>query len=63
MLVLLRDGLGLPLVIAETLPENEASIGPLRELGFRQEGLRHKAIWHDGLDRPVDLLSFYWDAP
>ena len=63
LLVLLRDGLGLPLVIAETLPENEASIGLLRKLGFRQEGLRHKAIWHDGLDRPVDLLSFYRDAP
>lgn len=63
LLALLQDRLGLPLVIAETLPENEASIGLLRKLGFQQEGLRHKAVWHDVLDRPVDMLSFYRDAP
>lgn len=61
LLALLRDGLGLPLVIAETLPENTASMGLLRKLGFQQEGLRHKAVWHDVLDRPVDMLSYYRD--
>ena len=63
LLALLQDGLGLSLVIAETLPENTASMGLLRKLGFQQEGLRHKAVWHDVLDRPVDMLSFYRDAP
>lgn len=61
LLSLLQDDLYLEMVTAGILPENAASEGLLIKLGFRQEGLRHKAVWHEGLDRPVDLVYFYRD--
>ena len=61
MLDLLQKQLGLEMVTAGILPENSASEQLLTKLGFQREGLRHKAVWHEGLDRPVDLIYFYRD--
>lgn len=61
LLHLLQDDLYLEMVTAGVLPENIASMNLLAKLGFCKEGLRHKAVWHEGLDRPVDLLYFYRD--
>lgn len=61
LLELLQKQLRLELVTAGILPENAASEGLLRKLGFRQEGLRRKAIWHEALERPVDLIYYYRD--
>lgn len=61
LLELLQKQLRLELVTAGILPENAASEGLLRKLGFRREGLRRKAIWHEALDRPVDLIYYYRD--
>ena len=51
----------LDMVTAGILPENTASHGLLEKLGFRSEGIRHKAVWHEGLDKPVDLQYYYRD--
>lgn len=61
MLALLQDTLQVELVSAGVLPDNEASIALLKKLGFCQEGIRHHAAWHEGLDKPVDLQYFYKD--
>lgn len=61
LLELLQGQLRLELVTAGTLPENVPSQGLLCKLGFQQEGHRRKAIWHEALDRPVDLRYFYRD--
>lgn len=61
LLGLLQEDLHLELVTAGALPENMASEKLLTKLGFRREGLRHKAVWHEGLDRPVDLIYYYRD--
>lgn len=61
LLSLLQTDLKLELVVAGTLPENIPSIQLLHKLGFQSEGIRHKAVWHEGLDRPVDLQYFYSD--
>ncbi len=61
LLTLLQKELGLELVTAGTLPDNIPSIRLLQKLGFQPEGIRHKAVWHEGLDRPVDLQYFYSD--
>ena len=61
VLDLLQKQLGLEMVTAGILPENSASEQLLTKLGFQREGLRHKAVWHEGLDRPVDLIYFYRD--
>lgn len=61
LLELLQKQLRLELVTAGVLPENAASEGLLRKLGFQREGLRRKAIWHEALDRPVDLIYYYRD--
>ena len=58
LLDLLQGELYLDLVTAGILPENTASQGLLKKLGFCQEGLRHKAVWHEMLDRPVDLIYY-----
>lgn len=61
LLDLLQDKLCLNMVTAGILPENIASEKLLLKLGFQKEGLRHKAVWHEGLDEPVDLVYFYRD--
>lgn len=58
---LLQNQLQLEMLTAGTLEENHASIQLLQKLGFTKEGIRHKAIWHEALNRPVDLLYFYLD--
>ena len=58
---LLQNELKLELIVAGVLEENLASIKLLEKLGFRKEGLRRKAVWHEGLDRPVDLIYYYRD--
>ena len=61
LLHLFQQELMLEMVTAGILPENTASIRLLEKLGFRAEGMRHKAVWHEGLDKPVDLQYFYRD--
>ena len=61
LVTLLQKELGLELITAGTLPENTSSIGLLNKLGFRPEGIRRKAVWHEGIDAPVDLQYFYLD--
>lgn len=61
LLELLQGELRTELVTAGILPENTASEGLLKKLGFRREGLRRKAIWHETLGRPVDLIYYYRD--
>lgn len=58
---LLQNDLCLEMVTAGVLPENIASEKLLRKLGFHEEGLRHKAVWHEGLNKPVDLIYYYRD--
>ncbi len=57
----LQGGLFLDMVLAGILEENEASQDLLRKLGFHQEGIRHKAVWHERIDKPVDLVYYYRD--
>ena len=61
LLGLLQNDLCLEMVTAGVLPENVASEKLLRKLGFYEEGLRHKAVWHEGLNKPVDLIYYYRD--
>ena len=61
ILDLLQKDLMLDMVVAGVLPENTPSIKLLEKLGFGREGVRHKALWHEGLDKPVDLLYYYVD--
>ncbi len=61
LLHLLQEELGLEMVVAGVLTGNEGSIQLLKKLGFQMEGLRHKAAWHEGLNRPVDLVYYYRD--
>lgn len=61
LLHLLQDELYLDIVTAGILPENIASEKLLLKLGFHKEGVRHKAVWHEGLDKPVDLIYYYRD--
>ncbi len=58
---LLQNELELDMVVAGVLEENERSIQLLTKLGFQKEGLRHKAVWHEGLHCPVDLVYYYRD--
>ena len=59
---ILQRELHIELLLAGVLPESIASTSLLKKLGFCQEGLRRKAIWHEGLNHPVDLIYFYKDA-
>ena len=61
LLDLLQRELYLELVTAGVLPENTASQKLLLKLGFHQEGLRHKSLWHEALGKPVDMIYFYKD--
>lgn len=61
LLKLLREDLLLDMVTAGTLEENIPSARLLEKLGFQKEGLRRKAVWHEGLNRPVDLQYYYLD--
>ena len=61
LLDLRQKELRLEMVTAGILPENVASEKLLEKLGFHKEGLRHKAVWHEGLDKPVDLVYYYRD--
>ena len=61
LLDLMQKELCLEMVTAGILPENIASEKLLSKLGFHKEGLRHKAVWHEGLDKPVDLVYYYRD--
>ena len=61
LLTLLQKELRLELVTAGTLPGNTPSIQLLHKLGFQSEGIRRKAVWHEGIDAPVDLQYFYSD--
>lgn len=58
---LLQNKLQLEMITAGTLEENIPSKKLLQKLGFTKEGLRHKAIWHEALNRPVDLEYYYLD--
>ena len=58
---LLQNELKLELIVAGVLEENVASFRLLEKLGFKREGLRRKAVWHEGLDHPVDLIYYYRD--
>lgn len=58
---LLQRDLLFDMVVAGVLPENTPSIKLLEKLGFSSEGIRHKALWHEGLDKPVDLMYYYID--
>lgn len=61
ILNLLQRDLLLDMVVAGVLPENTPSISLLKKLGFSREGIRHKALWHEGLDKPVDMAYYYID--
>lgn len=61
LLNLLQTELMFDLVVAGVLPENVKSIGLLEKLGFQKEGMRRKAIWHEGIGKPVDLVYYYRD--
>lgn len=61
ILNLLQKDLLLDMVVAGVLSENIPSIKLLEKLGFSREGIRHKALWHEGLDKPVDLMYYYID--
>lgn len=61
ILNLLQKDLLLDMVVAGVLPENTPSIKLLEKLGFSREGVRHKALWHEGLDKAVDLVYYYID--
>lgn len=61
LLDLLQKELCLEMVTAGILTENIASEKLLSKLGFCREGLRHKAVWHEGLEKPVDLIYYYRD--
>ena len=58
---LLQKDLLFDMIVAGVLPENTPSIKLLEKLGFHNEGIRHKAIWHEVLDKPVDLRYYYID--
>lgn len=61
LLDLVQGDLMVDMVLAGILPENHISKGLLKKLGFAEEGLRHKAAWHEGLNCPVDLVYYYRD--
>ncbi len=61
ILDLLQEKLLVDTVSAGTLPENDASIGLLKKIGFQAEGIRHHAVWHEVPDKPVDMKYFYRD--
>lgn len=61
ILNLLQKDLLIDMVVAGVLPENIPSIKLLEKLGFKREGIRHKAHWHEGLNKPVDLAYYYID--
>ena len=58
---LLQNDLLFDMVVAGILPENIPSIKLLEKLGFSREGIHHKALWHEGLDQPADLMYYYID--
>ena len=62
LLHLFQEELKLDLVTAGILAENTASLGLLKKLGFRPEGMRRKAVWHEGLGKPVDLQYYYRES-
>lgn len=55
---LLQDELKLELLLGGAFANNTASLFLLKKLGFRQEGIVRKAIWHVEKG-PVDLIHFY----
>lgn len=59
LLTLLQSELRVELILAGVLVENKSSIRLLEKLGFQKEGLRRKCIWHEGLNRPMDLIYYY----
>lgn len=59
---LLQQELKLDLLLAGVMEDNFPSRNLLCKLGFREEGRRRKAMWHDSLG-PVDLLYYYLDRP
>lgn len=61
ILDLLQKDLLIDMVVAGVLPDNTPSIKLLEKLGFSREGIRHKALWHESLDKPVDLMYYYID--
>lgn len=61
LLDLLQKDLLLDMVVAGILEENYISVRLLEKLGFQKEGTHHKAVWHEGLDKPVDLIYYYRD--
>lgn len=61
IITLLRKNLLFDMVVAGVLPENTPSVKLLEKLGFHSEGIRHKALWHEGLNKPVDLMYYYID--
>lgn len=58
---LLCEDLHTELIVAGVLEENIPSAKLLEKLGFVREGLRRKCTWHEGLNKPVDLIYYYRD--
>lgn len=55
---LLQEELALDLILAGAFPENAGSIALLKKLGFRQEGILRKALWH-AEQGAKDVVHFY----
>lgn len=58
---LLQNELYVELITAGVLAENTASMCLLEKLNFQKEGFKRKCIWHEGLNKPVDLIYYYKD--
>ncbi|QGQ93825.1 N-acetyltransferase [Paenibacillus psychroresistens] len=51
------DELGNHRVCAEVFPENTASLRILKRLGFQEEGLLKKHLWHEGTKTWHDVIT------
>ncbi len=61
LLNLIQDKLQIEMIIGRVLEENTPSANLLKKLGFKKEGIHHKATWHEMLGKPVDLVYYYRD--
>lgn len=57
---LLQDELRLDMMLGGAFADNTASLQLLKKLGFVQEGILHRALWHAKYG-PVDIVHFYRD--
>lgn len=61
LLDLIQGKLQTDMIIGGVLEENIPSANLLKKLGFKKEGIHHKATWHEMLGKPVDLVYYYRD--